>query len=158
MTLSLVPDLTDADKAFLRRNGRGIRDYYDQADDTFAPPAATDRQAAPDSARYQPGDVLEYSWGWEQTNIDFFLVTKRTTSPKGTVMLTLVELDQVRTYDGSMVGHCTPAGVKAGAKPFRRKLYIDTRDGGHRESGCAIRSYGWASSWDGKPAAWTGYA
>jgi hypothetical protein len=127
----------------------------------LAPPAPADRQAAPPAGRYQPGDVLEFSWGYEQTNIDFFLVTKRTVSPKGQITLTLAEMTSIQVpREGAawMTGYVVPGVVKADVKPIRRKLHVDGRDGGYRESGCAIRSYGWASSWDGKPANWTGYA
>lgn len=107
------------------------------------------------SERYEPGAILEFSWGYDQTNIDYFMVTKRTTSPKGVVTLTLIPVGYAaREETGFLSGRCTPGEPKWDAKPIRRKLHA--WDGNER--GVAIRSYGWCSLWDGKPSSWTGYA
>jgi hypothetical protein len=107
------------------------------------------------ATEYEPGAILEYSWGYDQTNIDYFMVTKRTTSPKGAVNLTLVPMtteDVVET--GFMSGRCSPGMPELDAKPVRRKLH----QWGGQERGVAIRSYGWCSLWDGSRSNWSSYA
>lgn len=101
---------------------------------------------------YSPGAILEFSWGYDQTNIDYFLIVAR----KGD-WLTLVSLGKSQQEErGFMQGVCEPSQeANTGAKPFRRKVCRD-REG--KEFGCKIKSYGWCSLWDGKPSHWTGYA
>ncbi len=102
---------------------------------------------------YVPGVIITFSWGYEQTNIDFFKIIER----KGD-FVTLVPMTSVqvpRPMDPWATGHVIPGVVKDGEKPFRRKVHKG-RDG--REIGIAIRSYGWASKWDGEPENYTAYA
>lgn len=104
---------------------------------------------------YEPGAILEYSWGYDQTNIDYFMVTKRVDKPDGSTWLTLVPVKSAEVREtGFMSGQCVAGQPVEGAKPFRRKLH--KWDG--REGGVAIRSYGWCSLWDGKPSNWSSYA
>jgi hypothetical protein len=104
---------------------------------------------------YEPGAILEYSWGYDQTNIDYFMVLKRKDNPNGVTWLTLVPMTVgSREETLWMQGKCSPGHVKEGAKPFRRKLHKDNG----REFGVAINSYGWCGLWDGKASHWTAYA
>ncbi len=114
---------------------------------------------------YQVGDILSYSWGYDQTNIDFFVVVKRTESAKGVVFLTLQEVAaSVSDEVGFMTYKTVPARDGDGnvipkpGKPIRRKLHVDTRGGGRREIGVAINSYGWCSTWSGNPVTMSTYA
>lgn len=106
------------------------------------------------SENYEVGAILEYSWGYDQTNIDFFVIVKRTESPKATWLTLLPIKYGTNTETAWLQGNCTPGEVVTTAKPIRRKLH--KWDG--QEHGVAIRSYGWCSLWDGKPAHWTAYA
>jgi hypothetical protein len=108
------------------------------------------------SSTYDVGAILEHSWGYDQTNIDFFMITKRVDKPNGDTWITLQAMTWGSSEDTAWAqGNCTPGVVKAGSKPFRRKLHKWNGE----ERGCHIeRSYGWASLWDGKPAHWTAYA
>lgn len=107
------------------------------------------------SDAYEVGAILEHSWGYDQTNIDFFVIVKRTDSPKGVTFLTLQEMTTAdKNETGFMTGDCQPGVIVENAKPFRRKLH--SYDG--EERGVAIESYGWCSLWDGKPARWSSYA
>lgn len=106
--------------------------------------------------QYEVGAILESSWGYDQTNIDFFVVVKRTDSAKGQTWLTLQEMGYgTREENGFMQGDCTPGEVRENAKPIRRKLH--KWEG--QERGVSIHgSYGWCSLWDGKSSHWTAYA
>lgn len=106
------------------------------------------------ATEYEVGAILEYSWGYDQTNIDYFVIVRRSESARG-AWLTLVPLTtRDKQETGFMTGDCLPGVIVQGAKPFRRKLAIDNG----REFGVAIRSYGWCGLWDGKPSRWSSYA
>ena len=111
------------------------------------------------SDKYEVGAILEHSWGYDdQTNIDYFVIVKRSETPKA-IWLTLLPMT-IGSREETMwaQGTCVPGVVKADAKPFRRKLHVDTRNAERREFGVAIESYGWCSLWDGKASHWTAYA
>jgi hypothetical protein len=98
---------------------------------------------------YATGDIVSYSWGYEQTNIDFYKVIAR----KGD-FCTLRKLKANCTHDAqTMTGTTTPKEEFADEKTIRRKVH--RRDG--KESGFAIQSYGWASLWDGQPEHYSTY-
>ena len=102
---------------------------------------------------YEVGAILEHSWGWEQTNIDFFVIVKRSGD-----WLTLQELPKiVEENRASMTAKETPdLNTPATAKPIRRKIK-KANDG--KELGTGIhQSYGWASLWDGRPSNSSSYA
>lgn len=87
------------------------------------------------------GDILASSWGWEQTNVDFYEVV----DVKGmTVALREIGRDIVET--GFMSGKTTPRPGEYKGKTFTRRVL-----------GCGdvptvnIRSFASARLWDGKP-------
>jgi len=98
------------------------------------------------------GDILYSSWGWEQTNITFYKVLKRT--PKQ------VQLQQIGTSHSedtslAMQGTAIPnEGVERNS-PFRRKVVSSTYDDSEF---VMIESYESAKLWDGKPKRYTAYA
>jgi hypothetical protein len=100
---------------------------------------------------YDVGAILKYSWGYDQTNIDFFCIVK--ISEK---FLTLLPMRSVVTRNtGWAMGKSIPTTIDESAKPIRRKL---AKDGKGIPFGVAIRSYGWCKLWNGKEAEWTAYA
>lgn len=107
------------------------------------------------SETYEAGAIVSDSWGYDQTNIDFYVITKRSTTPKGDMYVTLLPMTQTKS-DGELwaQGTCIPGRVKQDAKPFRRKVHVWNGE----ERGIAINSYGWCTLWDGKPEHWTAYA
>lgn len=129
---------------------------------------------------YQPGDILDYTWGYDQTNIDFFVITKRTVSPKGVIFLTLQEVESATSDEiGFMTYKVTPARdadgnlipktetvwiddkpVKQVAKPIRRKLHVSfERKPGHPDAdgfGDVRREFGVAIRSYGWCSTWSG--
>lgn len=114
----------------------------------------------PEIDGYIAGAILESSWGYDQTNIDYFRIVKRTPSNLFLIPLNSVSIDQ-----GGMRGTSRPGEpMKAGdyvscvgtwdGKPIRRKLC--RRDG--KAIGCSIIKHGWANLWDGTESHWTAYA
>lgn len=98
-----------------------------------------------DKEKFKAGVILYTSWGWEQTNIDFYLITERN---KQTV--TLQEIGQKRTQDGWASGKCLPDTDNPVGEPFKKRItkYANIR----------IDSFRNASIFDGKPKYWSSYA
>jgi hypothetical protein len=98
------------------------------------------------------GDILYSSWGYEQTNIDYYQVVE---SKGNFVIVRQVRADREDT--GWLQGTCTPRKddfcIGANYKPLRRIVL---------SYGCGpyinITNYASASLWDGKPNYWTAYA
>lgn len=110
--------------------------------------------ASPAEITYLPGKIVEFQWGYDQTNVDYFIITKRTA--KGYVTLQAIgQKDASRPTDPSLTGHCVPDPDNIlPKKPILRKVHVSNG----KETGIAIRSYGWATLWDGRPSHWTAYA
>ena len=98
---------------------------------------------------YLEGSVVHSSWGYDQTNIDFYRITKR----KGD-WLTLTPLISLTEYNQqSMTGTCTPGFADPTKKAIRRMICRRDKE----EIGCKFKSYGWIQSWDGKPMGYSTY-
>lgn len=122
---------------------------------------------------YQPGAILKSSWGYDQTNIDFFKIVKRTND---TVFLIPLQSRNVESNGPNMTGKSEPGEPYPvgeyvscigpwNGKPIRRKLARYTESINNPPSsgragkvyGCSIK-HGWCSLWDGQPSNWTAYA
>lgn len=110
-----------------------------------------EKGAKPELARLEVGDVLASTWGYEQTNVDFFLVTKRT--PK---MVTLAYIEVEKTP--GKLHHLTYTAVPAKDDDgnwitfgeLKRKVHVSD----WRETPAEfvrIESYANASKWGGEP-------
>jgi hypothetical protein len=105
------------------------------------------------SDKFEPGAILENSWGWEQTNIDFFCIIDR----KGDWVTVLPMVQERGPEIGFMTNKETPISINWNAKPRRKKLH--SFDG--KESGFSFGNYtgaGWCRLWDGKETYSTHYA
>lgn len=104
-----------------------------------------------------PGTIYRASWGYDQTNIDFYQVVSLTPSGKYANLMTVgkrtikddggpstlvVPLVVFGEYDMHLISK---------ADTFRRKI----QDGGGRAA-FAISSYSYAFEWDGNPCHETG--
>ena len=113
---------------------------------------------------YQPGAIVADSWGYDQTNIDFYRIVKR----KGD-WLTLQPLESVEVSDdepakgrqATMTGTATH-GPATAARPFRRRMCFGTEEWQNGQPiGFAVRNYasgGWARIWNGQPEHVSHYA
>ncbi len=99
---------------------------------------------------YTPGKIVEFSWGYDQTNVDFYLITRRSGD-----FVTLLPIGKKNEYNpATMTGTTTPdPSQPLNKKPFRRKVHTSREE----EIGVAIESYGWASLWNGKPSRYSNY-
>ena len=99
----------------------------------------------------EPGAIFACSWGYDQTNVDFYRVEKIAGA-----FVTLQPIAAEEASDGatSLTGRVVPAEPhRAEGKPFRRKLHA--YDGRPYVS---IASYSGASLWDGRPMRVSHYA
>ncbi len=62
-------------------------------------------------------DVLRASWGYDQTNIDYYKITKLI----GKSMVEVIEIGQISENNGGMSGDCVPDPSAVLGKPMRRR-------------------------------------
>jgi hypothetical protein len=86
------------------------------------------------------GDILVRSWGYDQTNVDFYEVVKTT---EKTVWF--ISIGQTKT-DGSFRGHVLPNREVRGTEVLRRK----NKSGWHGQVWIDVNSYAGATLWDGQ--------
>lgn len=98
------------------------------------------------------GSILYTSWGYDQTNVEFFEVVALPSRSA----VELVELQQERTATGDMQGKAVPlpGQRKEGATVLRRLV----RPGYENRAMVRLESFRIAGEWDGQPKAWTSYA
>jgi hypothetical protein len=94
------------------------------------------------------GDIWESTWGYDQTNADFYQVVKVTAKTVTLQQVGTVDKHDSRTY----TGHSVPDTSKHKGEPFRRT--VKTVFG---NPGVSINSYAFAEPWDGKPIATSSY-
>lgn len=97
-------------------------------------------------ALIQKGSILFSSWGYEQTNIDFFKVLER----KGDFVIIQEIGSRIEKYDHFMSGTKVADESVTIGEPMRKKL---TKYGSVN-----LASYKWTSLWDGKPMRFSTYA
>lgn len=93
------------------------------------------------------GDILVSSWGYDQTNIDFYQVIRVVSSKSVEIRAICAESGP---QDGFMTAHC-----KAKKDAFKGKPMIKRAN--HTNS-VKIASYASASPWDGKAERYSWYA
>ena len=116
-------------------------------------------------AALKVGDILYSSWGYDQTNIDFYEVTKggragqmielRELKTSSTPERGFMTADKVPVFGEGRFAEPSPnvIGDTTGV-PFKRKL----RTGYQGAPSVKIESYAYASPWDGTPKRYSWYA
>ena len=108
-----------------------------------------DRMAkyAEEKKGYKEGAILFSSWGWEQTNIDWYIVLERNND-----FVIIQEIGSNRTYDGNFNdrGDCIPDATIRIGEPFRKKIT--------KYASINLESYKYCALWDGQPKSWSSYA
>jgi len=98
------------------------------------------------------GDVLYSSWGYEQTNVNWYVVLKSTIK---SVQLQEIA-GEVSEYSGAgMSGACVPDRARTIGKPFVRRLMHCSGASG---AVARINSSAYVYRWDGRPQRFTTYA
>jgi hypothetical protein len=96
--------------------------------------------------KLQVGHILVSSWGYEQTNIDFYQVT----ALKGARSIELRKIGAVSHEDLHMQGTCTPRADAFIGEAFTKRV--------DENNAVRLTSYSSAYLWDGRPRRWTAYA
>lgn len=106
------------------------------------------------SEAFEPGTILVATWGYEQTNVDFYCILQRSGE-----WVTIIEMKQIEASDTlpgnapSMTGKVLPTEIDWRSRPFRKKV----KSFNGKESGFRL-SNGWATLWNGKPKFASHYA
>lgn len=96
------------------------------------------------------GDIFSSSWGYNQTNIDFYQVTRKM---KAMVVLRKIAKKVVGGV-GTPSEKVMPIPNKFTGSPIRKKV----KSGWRGKAWIDLTSYSGASPWDGKPESQTGGA
>lgn len=94
------------------------------------------------------GDIYVTSWGYDQTNIDYYKVTNVKNKT-----VNLVSIGQKRNYTGPMQGECVPDPSVVGNKIYTKRM-IPNGD----SVSFKMTSYSWAYKWNGKTNCFTEWA
>lgn len=94
------------------------------------------------------GDIFVSSWGYDQTNVDFYEVVKVAAKT-----VTLIPIERKVQLKGFMRYTAMPIPGSGKGKAFRRRV-IDCFD----VPACRITSYATARLWDGKAREGSSYA
>jgi len=114
-----------------------------------------ERKAANSKGHNVPiGAIFNFSWGYEQTNQNFYQVIAVT---KCTVTVQeIAQKDVPRMETGPMAGHVValPGKFLKDSEPITKRVQF-TADG---KPYLTMESYGWCDLWDGKPCYCSWYA
>lgn len=94
------------------------------------------------------GDILVSHWGYDQTNVDFFYVVKKTG-----LGVSLIPMGEKIVEYKDMSGRVVPGEPNFTAKPMNRKIKKYT--GGVY---VRINSFSYARKWNGQPEYFSSYA
>ena len=93
----------------------------------------------------QVGSILVSSWGYEQTNVDFYEVVKLL----GPTMVAIREIDKKVVKQGGPSDEVVPVPGAFTGETLRKKVGNSNR--------LRLTSFSSASPWDGKPERQTGF-
>tara|TARA_R100001443_G_scaffold16126_1_gene25937 strand:- start:1982 stop:2311 length:330 start_codon:yes stop_codon:yes gene_type:complete len=93
------------------------------------------------NAKIKIGDIFSCSWGYEQTNIDFYIVV----GLAGKTMIYLQKIGSKNHEVGQYSDLVLPNASDIKGVKIKRKVYD------YNSPGVMISSFQWASLWDGKP-------
>lgn len=100
--------------------------------------------------KWEVGAICEESWGYDQTNVDFYCVVKMTEKS-----VTLMPLNKGRKVEIGLMSEQTETvgEIERVALPLTRRLRNHGKD-----TGTSVSGHGFCSLWDGKPVFESHYA
>lgn len=103
---------------------------------------------------FKVGDVITNSWGYDQTNVDFYRIVKTTAN-----FVWLQPICAQTEETGFMCGNSTPAIDTDGDNPTKWGFADKGQVTKHKASGGHVSmKYGCGSKWDGQPMRASWYA
>jgi hypothetical protein len=127
--------------------GRHIKEFFEGRRSTIAykNQIATTRKAEREKRKLKIGDILRTCWGYDQTNVEFFQVTKLI----GLHSVELREIGQERVATGYECGQALPKPNAFHGEPIvKRDLNGSVK----------FASYRWGHLWEGNSAYYSTYA
>ncbi len=101
--------------------------------------------------KFKVGSILSSSWGYDQTNVDFYKVVKRT---KKSLWLIEIGSSSVEGSEGFMSDKVVPNPEAETGEVFMKRIYIANGE----EQSVAIKSYASATLYEGTPKYRSWYA
>lgn len=98
-----------------------------------------------EAEKFVKGAIVYDSWGYEQTNIDFYVIVERSG-----VSVTLQQIGGIRKYSSDMSGTVTPDIDKKIGEPFKKRI--------NKYGSISLTSYSSAYLYDGTPKMFSTYA
>ena len=122
----------------MTKGERAMSDTFTTEDEQLVTAAAVSNRPV------QAGDIFEASWGYDQTNIDYYLVQSVTASGKS---VRLVKIGQTLTDQGGRFGdHVIPDPSRVLSTPTLHRIGTGWRG----QPSIKVRDWGvWASPWSG---------
>ena len=93
-----------------------VHDFFDGRRETLAAKASYRKSRQAETRELEVGDVLSASWGYDQTNVDYYQVTKLI----GKTMVEIRQIAAAREETGFMSGRCEPQKDQFIGKPIRK--------------------------------------
>ena len=103
-----------------------------------------------DPSVLEVGTILRRSWGYEQTNVNFYVVDRVTKT-----MVTFHEVGKTLIDGDGWTGRVVPNTDEATGEPIRRKFH---RSGSNGEIWIRMNSYSGARVWSGVSERMSSYA
>lgn len=98
-----------------------------------------------EAEKYCVGAILYSSWGYDQTNIDFYIILERVNNT-----VTLQQIGGIRQYDHSDSGKVSPDASKTFGEPFKKRI--------NQYGVIKLTSYSYCNLYDGTPKYFSTYA
>lgn len=95
---------------------------------------------------FEPGKILVSSWGYEQTNIDFYKIVSRTEKS-----VRIVKLSQTRTNDDPGAPMCEYVIPDNHVHPNAKVMAKRIKSSNGKENCVKINSFAYAYLWNGEP-------
>ena len=144
-TRSIKPNIHYSYRTEQEREQRIIKEYSNE-DNREQHREQWSKIAQEQARAIQPGVILVASWGYEQTNIDFYKVLDR----RGDAV-TIVEIGQKKMKEeNDLQGNCIADPENVISEPIRKRI---TKRGDIR-----LNSFTHCGIWDGRPMSWSSYA
>lgn len=146
---------TFADKGFRPYSNYSFRNEESRAKEIESTKEMVDRQTArtasyletanKEKEQFKVGGILVCSWGYEQTNINFYQIISRKND-----FIILQEIGKTITDNQYDRGHCVANPSNLIGEPMRKKIT--------KYASIKLSSFETARPWDGKPEYWSSYA
>jgi hypothetical protein len=132
-----------------KRREQHVREFFEKVarSETYKAERAAEKKAKlARPHKLQLGHIMVATWGYDQTNVDFYQVT----GLRGARTVELRKIARISEETASMQGNCTPRADAFTGEAFTRRIDED--------NAVKLSSYCYARLWDGRVKAWTAYA